>query len=112
MRRLTFGLMLAMITSSAVGCTTCYTPFDHCGPTYTGAPGETCCAPRRGSILDVGYGVYGEYAVQYGPGDVIDEATMPEATNPLPRDTSARSTKLRPIPDRTTSRMTGPTLRR
>ena len=113
MRRLLLGLMLAFVAGGATGCTTCYTPFDHCGPTYTGAPGETCCAPRRSSILDYGYGAYGgEYDVEYGPTEVIDAATMPEASNVIPHETNARRTKLRPIPDRTTSRVTGPALRR
>jgi hypothetical protein len=117
MRRLTFGLMLALVASSAVGCTTCYSPFDHCYPTYTGAPGESCCGPRHSSILDANYGAYSEYEVEYGPTDlidegVIDEGVMPEATSEIPRETNARRTKLRPIPDRTTSRMSGPKLRR
>ena len=113
MRRLLLGLMLAFITSGAIGCTTCYTPFDHCGPTYTGAPGESCCAPRRSSILDFGYGAHpGEYSVEYGRGEVVEETVMPEAPGAIPHETNARRTKLRPIPDRTTSRMTGPALRR
>jgi hypothetical protein len=111
MRRLLLGLMLGCVAVGSVGCTTCCTPYDHCGPTYTGAPGETCCASRQGSVLD--YGSFaGEYDIEYGPSEVIPETTMPSASSDILHETNARRTKLRPIPDRTTSRLPAGTIRR
>jgi hypothetical protein len=117
MRRLLLGMMLACVTGGSVGCTTCCTPYDHCGPTYTGGPGESCDAPRQGSILDYGPVSYeseydGEYQVEYGPDRVIDDRATSDAPGAVPHEANARRTKLRPIPDRTTMRVPNGTIRR
>jgi hypothetical protein len=111
MRRLLLGLMLGCVAGGWVGCTTCCSPYDHCAPTYTGAPGDVCDASRRGSILD--YGSFeGQYDVEYGPTEDISETTMPSAPADVPHESDARHSKLRPIPDRTTSRAPVSTMRR
>ncbi|MCA9102142.1 MAG: hypothetical protein KDA63_13355 [Planctomycetales bacterium] len=117
MRRLLLGALLALVAGGSLGCSTCYSPYDNCYPTYTGAPGESCCGPRRGSILD--YGAMGGYEeVHYGPSEIIegpvemDGAVMPEASTGGPSATSARRPKLRPIPDRMTSWPAAGTVRR
>lgn len=111
MRRLLLGLMLACVAGGSAGCSTCCTPYDHCGPTFTGAPGESCCASRQGSVLD--YGSFtGQYDVEYEPTEVIESASMPMAPTDVRYETNARRTKLRPIPDRTTTRAPATTMRR
>jgi hypothetical protein len=108
MRRLLLGLMLGCVAGGSVGCTTCCTPYDHCAPTCTGG---TCDTSRQSSILE--YGSFdGQYDVEYGPTEVIEETTMPAAPADVPHETNARRTKLRPIPDRTTSRAPATTMRR
>ncbi len=45
-------LAISMLTVAATGCTMCASPYDYCGPTFTGQPGEPCCPDARaGSIL-------------------------------------------------------------
>lgn len=43
--------VMGLITAS-IGCTTCQSPYDYCGPTFTGKDGTCCsCKGRANSIL-------------------------------------------------------------
>ena len=59
MVRTVLACSLAALLALTAGCRMCAHPYDYCGPTYTGAPGESCDAKaRRGSILSSPTGAF------------------------------------------------------
>lgn len=62
-----------MLTLPSLGCTQCASPYDYCGPTYLGGPGELCDSrARAGSIFWSPQDQLlhdGGYAYEYEEGD-------------------------------------------
>ena len=55
MYRTALALAAVGLIAFSSGCTMCCSPYDYCGPTFTGGPGESCCpSARAGSVLSGG----------------------------------------------------------
>jgi len=50
-----FACSMLVLVATSTGCRMCASPYDECGPTFTGECGQECCPNvRRGSILSPG----------------------------------------------------------
>lgn len=84
-------LAFSMLAIAAAGCTMCDSPYDYCGPTFTGQAGEPCCPnARAGSVLSPPLDTVGE--------SELAPSETPTATEKEPSPTPAAAPKPQPAP--------------
>jgi hypothetical protein len=102
------GLAFAFWTT---GCCLCDAPYDYCGPTFMGGPGEECVTgARMNSAFNPMPGAWGGDVVQEAaepqsvlqpqsdePGDTAPQAMPPDMQSPMPMPTAPRA----PVPTTT-----------
>ncbi len=93
-------LALSLLACAAAGCTMCQSPYDYCGPTFTGQPGEPCCPDARaGSILSppLDAASEGEIKPSETPTAIEKQPSPTPAAEPKPQpDSPGRITARRP----------------
>ncbi|OHB83386.1 MAG: hypothetical protein A2V98_12435 [Planctomycetes bacterium RBG_16_64_12] len=83
MSRTTFALIAIALVGMAAGCRMCASPYDYCGPTFTGACGEECSqTARSGSVLS-------GYVAPYPDDGYLQEPVLPGDETALYNDEAA-----------------------
>ena len=86
MRRALLSVAALALLAPGAGCTTCASPYDYCGPTFSGECGDGCdFHARRGSVFapaDIAV-TTGEVMVSEPAAEMYGEPTPAPAVEPI-----------------------------